>query len=200
MGKYREHRERRGKRHVHEQGSLSEPVYEPTYFQDSPSVTPETVDAEVIWFNATKGFGFVKLPDGAEAYLHIRVLEAAGGVDLSDGTQLKVSVERGPRGPQVAKVIDIGVQTPKTPAGKQLAGEATGERDARLESPGTVKWYNPEKGYGSIAPEDGQNDIFVNATALTRSGLSVLEEGQKVIFEAGQGKKGMEVRAIRLAQ
>lgn len=51
-----------------------------------------------------------------------------------------------------------------------------------------------------IAPEDGQNDIFVHATALTRSGLSVLEEGQKVIFEAGQGKKGLEVRSIRLAE
>lgn len=97
-------------------------------------------------------------------------------------------------------MIDIGVQTPKTPAGKQLTGEASGESDARLESVGMVKWYNPEKGFGFIAPEDGQNDIFVHATALTRSGLSVLEEGQKVIFEAGQGKKGMEVRAIRLAQ
>lgn len=200
MGKYRDHRERRGKRHSHEQGSFSEEVYEPSYFQDAPGVTPDTVDAEVIWFNAGKGFGFVKLSDGAEAYLHIRVLEAAGSSDLFDGTQLKVTVEKGPRGPQVAKVIDIGVQTPKTPAGYQLAEEATGESDARLERPGAVKWYNPEKGFGFIAPEDGENDIFVHATALTRSGLSVLEEGQKVIFEAGQGKKGMEVRAIRLAQ
>lgn len=63
-----------------------------------------------------------------------------------------------------------------------------------------VKWYNSEKGFGFIALENGENDIFVHATALTRSGLSVLEEGQKVIFEAGQGKKAMEVRAIRLAQ
>ncbi|MGO4560132.1 cold-shock protein [Mesorhizobium sp. 2RAF21] len=115
MGKYRDHRERRGKRHGSEQGSFSEPVYEPSYFQDAPSVTPDTVDAEVVWFNAGKAFGFVKLSDGAEAYLHIRVLEAAGGYDLSDGTQLTVTVEKGPRGPQIAKVIDIGAQIPITP-------------------------------------------------------------------------------------
>lgn len=89
MGKYRDHRERRGKRQGNEQGSFSEQVYEPSYFQDAPGVTPDTVDAEVIWFNAGKGFGFVKLSDGAGAYLHIRVLEAAGSSDLSDGTQLR---------------------------------------------------------------------------------------------------------------
>lgn len=199
MGKYRDHRERRWKRHGNEQESFSEPVYEPTCFQDSPSVTPETVDAEVIWFNAGKGFGFVKLPDGTDAYLHIRVLEAAGSSNLSDGTQLKVTVEKGPRGPQVAKVIDIDEQTPKTPAGERRKVDKATE-SAQLESIGMVKWYNPEKGFGFIAPENGENDIVVHATALTRSGLSVLEEGQKVIFEAGQGKKGMEVRAIRLAQ
>jgi CspA family cold shock protein len=150
----------------------------------------------VIWFNAGKGFGFVKLSDGAEAYLHIRVLEAAGSSDLSDGTQLKVTVARGP---QVAKVIDIGDQTPKTPAGEPLARESAAGSDVELENEGTVKWHNPEKGFGFIAPEDGQNDTFVHATALTRSGLGVLEDGQRVIFQAGPEKKGMEVRSIRLA-
>lgn len=57
MGKYRDHRERRGKRHGNEQGSFSEQVYEPSYFQDTPGLTPDAVDAEVIWFNAGKGFG-----------------------------------------------------------------------------------------------------------------------------------------------
>lgn len=48
---------------------------------------------------------------------------------------------------------------------------------------GTVKFYNDQKGYGFIAPDDGSKDVFVHATALERSGMSALAEGQKVNFE-----------------
>ncbi|WP_280952722.1 cold-shock protein [Mesorhizobium sp. WSM3860] len=54
------------------------------------------------------------------------------------------------------------------------------------------------KGFGFIAPENREKDIFVHATALTRSRLSTLMEGQKVFVQCGQGKKGPEVRSIRL--
>jgi CspA family cold shock protein len=87
----------------------------------------------------------------------------------------------------------------KTPAHTRLAGGSSASTGAQLESEGTVKWYNPEKGFGFIAPDNGEKDVFVHATALTRSGLSVLVEGQKVFVECGQGKKGLEVRSIRLA-
>jgi len=48
---------------------------------------------------------------------------------------------------------------------------------------GTVKFYNDQKGYGFIAPDDGGNDVFVHATALERAGMSGLSEGQKVTFD-----------------
>jgi CspA family cold shock protein len=48
---------------------------------------------------------------------------------------------------------------------------------------GTVKFYNDQKGYGFIAPDDGSKDVFVHATALERAGMSGLAEGQKVSFE-----------------
>ena len=48
---------------------------------------------------------------------------------------------------------------------------------------GTVKFYNDQKGFGFIAPEDGGKDVFVHATALERAGMSGLSEGQKVSFE-----------------
>lgn len=48
---------------------------------------------------------------------------------------------------------------------------------------GTVKFYNDQKGYGFIQPEDGSTDVFVHATALERAGMSALTEGQKVRFE-----------------
>ena len=198
MGRYRDHREPRRHRHD-EPVSFSERTSEPSYFQRSSTVTTDPVDAEVMWFNASKGFGFVKLSDGTEAYLHARVLEAAGSRSVSDGTPLKVTVEESPRGHQVAQVLEIGDQIAKISARTGLAGESAAGTGAQLESEGTVKWYNPEKGFGFIAPENGQKDIFVHATALTGSGLSVLMEGQKVFVKCTQGKKGLEVRSIRLA-
>lgn len=199
MGKYRDHREPRRHRHDDDPVSFSERTSEPSYFQRSSTVTTDRLDAEVMWFNASKGFGFVKLSDGTEAYLHIRVLEAAGSRGVSEGTRLKVTVEESPRGHQVAQVLEIGDQIAKTPVHTSLAGESTAGTGAQLESEGTVRWYNSEKGFGFIALETGEKDIFVHATALTRSGLSLLVEGQKVFVQAGQGKKGLEVRSIRLA-
>ena len=199
MGKYRDHREPRRRRHDDDPVSFSERASEPSYFQRPAAVTADPVDAEILWFNASKGFGFVKLSDGTEAYLHIRVLEAAGSRAASEGTPLKVTVEESPRGHQVVHVLEIGDQIAKTPADKRRAGEPVAETGAQLESQGTVKWYNPEKGFGFVAPGNGEKDVFVHATALTRSGLSVLVEGQKVLVECGQGKKGLEVRSVRLA-
>ena len=56
---------------------------------------------------------------------------------------------------------------------------------------GTVKWFNPAKGYGFIEPEDGSNDAFVHISAVERAGLTTLNEGQKVEYELvpGQGDK-----------
>lgn len=48
---------------------------------------------------------------------------------------------------------------------------------------GTVKWYNPQKGFGFIAPEDGGKDVFVHATALEAAGIRELNDGQQVSFE-----------------
>ena len=48
---------------------------------------------------------------------------------------------------------------------------------------GTVKWFNPTKGFGFIAPEDGGNDVFVHISAIERAGMGTLNEGQRVIYE-----------------
>jgi len=56
---------------------------------------------------------------------------------------------------------------------------------------GTVKWFNREKGYGFIAPNDGGNDVFVHVSTVERAGLSDLKDGQKVTFniETNKGKQ-----------
>ena len=55
---------------------------------------------------------------------------------------------------------------------------------------GTVKWFNPTKGYGFIEPDDGSKDAFVHISAVERAGLSSLNEGQKVNFELQTGQNG----------
>ena len=55
---------------------------------------------------------------------------------------------------------------------------------------GTVKWFNPAKGFGFIEPEDGSNDAFVHISAVERAGLGTLNEGQKVSYELQAGQNG----------
>jgi cold shock protein len=57
---------------------------------------------------------------------------------------------------------------------------------------GTVKWFNDEKGYGFITPDDGGEDLFVHHTGIAGSGFKSLEEGEKVSYEVTQGRKGMQ--------
>ena len=57
-------------------------------------------------------------------------------------------------------------------------------------STGTVKWFNAQKGYGFIQPDDGSKDVFVHISAVERSGLGQLTEGQKVKFDLERGQQG----------
>jgi cold shock protein len=57
-------------------------------------------------------------------------------------------------------------------------------------STGTVKWFNAQKGYGFIQPDDGSKDVFVHISAVERANLGSLQEGQKLSFELERGQQG----------
>jgi cold shock protein len=76
-------------------------------------------------------------------------------------------------------------------------GKATGEV-SRMAMTGTVKFFNGERGYGFIKPDDGGRDVFVHITAVERAGLKDLSEGQRISFEVEPDKKGKGPKAVNL--
>ena len=63
---------------------------------------------------------------------------------------------------------------------------------------GTVKWFNADKGFGFITPDEGGKDLFVHFSAIEGSGFKSLDEGAKVEFEAQQGEKGPQAANVRV--
>jgi cold shock protein len=86
---------------------------QPEYFSPRPTLTQgsEPVEAIVKWFNADKGFGFVVVAGGADAFLPARALEMAGHSTVPDGARLKVRISQGQKGPQVAEVLEVDTST-----------------------------------------------------------------------------------------
>ena len=61
---------------------------------------------------------------------------------------------------------------------------------------GTVKWFNADKGFGFITPEEGGEDLFCHFSAINMTGYKSLDEGQRVSFEVGQGQKGPQAQNV----
>lgn len=66
-----------------------------------------------------------------------------------------------------------------------------------MSATGTVKWFNPEKGFGFIAPDDGSADLFVHQTEIDVRGFRSLDEGQKVSFDTKEGNKGLQAAKVQ---
>jgi CspA family cold shock protein len=164
-------------------------------FTGTPAPLPSgpTVSAVVKWFKAEKGFGFVEASDGSgDAFLHVNVLRGAGREAVSSGTTLQVRIAPGQKGPQVTEVTEIDDSTATAesarPASRSPRDEAA--RPNPVVARGTVKWFNPEKGYGFIAPDEGGPDVFVHVSAIERSGLPTLREGQILEYQTQLQRNG----------
>ena len=164
---------------------------------EAPSGPP--VGGVVKWFNPDKGFGFVELSDGSgDAFLHGSVLAQSGINTAQPGETLEVRVGPGHKGPHVTEVLSIDSSTAVPMASRRSNAQATTLNGPSVEETGTVKWFNADKGYGFIAPIGGGRDVFVHVSALERSGIGGLSEGQPVVVDVVEGRKGPEAARVRL--
>jgi len=169
---------------------------------EAPSGPP--VRAVVKWFKPERGFGFVELTDGSgDAFLHASVLERNGITAVQAGETLEIRVAPGQKGPQVTEVISVDSSTAAPPAARRsaypAAGRPTPSTEETVEEAGTVKWFNAQKGFGFIVRDEGGKDAFIHASVLERSGVATLSEGQRVLIDIAEGRKGPEAVRVRLA-
>jgi cold shock protein len=160
------------------------------------------VQGKVKWFNPSKGYGFVELSDGSgDAFLHATVLGRIGISAVQPGETLELRVAPGQRGPQVTEVISVDSSTaapsrPPRASFRSPSDQATSE--ASVQETGTVKWYNATKEFGFIVRDGGGRDVFVHTSALQRAGITDLNEGQRVVVDVTEGRKGPEATSVRL--
>lgn len=163
------------------------------------------VRGTVKWFNLVKGYGFLTPDDRSpDIFLHLTVLRMAGHERLSPGATVQCEAVKGAKGLQVLRVVSVDTST-ADPEPDMAALHPRFEQDADPIGPvadfiaGTVKWFDPHKGYGFICPDDGdQNDVFVHMVALRQIGVASLITGQAVNVRVADGPKGRQAAEIQL--
>jgi CspA family cold shock protein len=151
-----------------------------------PAQIVGTGKGTVKFFNVQKGFGFIQQDGGGEdVFVHISAVERAGLEGLAEGQELQYNlVDRGGKvSAQDLQVVGDVIAVAAKPAAPQR--ELTGERVT-----GTVKFFNAMKGFGFLVRDDGQPDAFVHISAVERSGLSALNEGERYQFDLEVDRRG----------
>ena len=144
----------------------------------------------VKFFNGQKGFGFIAQEGGGEdVFVHISAVERAGLQGLAEGQELEFNlVDRG--GKVSAQDLQVvGDVIPVSQGGGDRGGppqrELTGDK-----ATGTVKFFNSMKGFGFLVRDDGQPDAFVHISAVERSGLQQINEGERYEFDLEVDRRG----------
>jgi cold shock protein len=183
-----------GRRTFEHAERIGESVAPARFDQGLSSSGPEgaTVEAAVKWFNATKGYGFVELAGGGDAFLHLKALREIGRQTLPSGAKVRVVARTGSRGAEVVRIVEVDTRS----AIERSPRRSTFDPSSAFELTGKVKWFDDARGFGFIASDDFGRDVFVHSTTLGTSGVQGLLEGQAVSMRVVETPKGREAIAI----
>ncbi len=192
---------------------------------ESKPISQASAKGKVKWFNATKGYGFITLDNGGDAFCHASALQVTGHSDVPPGTSIVCDLADSQRGLQVVAVHSVDTSTAEAPSraprrdfgggggdrfgggggyggsGYGGGGYGGGQRDAGPSGPmveGKVKFFNDQKGFGFVMPDSGSGDIYLHASALRRSGVQAVEPDQRIRYSTRQGNKGVEVDRVEI--
>ncbi len=154
-------------------------------FNRMPAQVVGTGKGTVKFFNGQKGFGFIQQESGGEdVFVHISAVERAGLEGLAEGQELEFNlVDRGGKvSAQDLQIVGEAIAVPQAgPPKRELTGD---------KATGTVKFFNSMKGFGFLVRDDGQPDAFVHISAVERSGLSEINEGDRFEFDLEVDRRG----------
>jgi CspA family cold shock protein len=203
-------------------------------YGNEKSISQASVKGKVKWFNATKGFGFITMDNGGDAFCHASALQAAGHSEVAPGATIVCDLADSQRGLQVVAVHSVDASTAEAPSrGPRRDNFGGGDRfggggdrfggtdrfggggggyggggfgggrshDSGPSGPmveGKVKFFNDQKGFGFVMPDNGSGDIYLHASALRRSGVQVVEPDQRIRYSTRQGNKGVEVDKVEI--
>lgn len=149
-----------------------------------PAQVVGTGQGKVKFFNAQKGFGFIQRDEGGEdVFVHISQVERAGLEGLAEGQELQFNlVDRGGKiSAADLQIVGDVIAVPQKAPQRELTGE---------KATGTVKFFNTMKGFGFITRDDGKEDAFVHISAVERSGLPGINEGDRFQFDLEVDRRG----------
>lgn len=136
----------------------------------------------VAWYEPGKGYGFIT-PDGGAGEIFVHSSAIVGGGVITEGQRVAFLVVDGEKGPQADHLLPLGAQA--APA------------QAPDGADGTVTFFDPDKGFGFIAPDDGGDDLFVHARSLV-GGLRELSDGDRVTYVVAEGDRGPQARDVEV--
>jgi CspA family cold shock protein len=180
------------------------------HYEGDKQLAQASARGKIKWFNGTKGYGFVTLDNGGDAFCHASVLQSAGHQELPPGATIVCDLADSQRGMQVVAIHNVDLTTaeasaPRGPRREFGGGSRFGGGGGYHSSPssgpmseGKVKFFNDQKGFGFVMPDNGAGDIYLHASALRRSGVQAVEPDQRIRYSTRQGNKGVEVDRVEL--
>jgi CspA family cold shock protein len=162
------------------------------------------ISGHVKWYDAVKGYGFV-VPSagGSDVMVHASCVRAFGKVALTEGAEVKLLAQEGPRGLQAQKLVDVVEPELET----MIPGFAEDSRPTEflgeeVESgplqPARVKWFDKQKGFGFVNVFGRTEDIFVHMETVRRCGFQDLSSGEGMAVRTFRGPRGLMVAELRL--